>query len=276
MYEGKGNPDDAWQKFVSTITGRKIQKFDLEKIMNQKAGNFASTIKGDLTLSEGFYRSSDWETRGPRQIKNEFEKIQEEAFRSQQKILQFIRDARTLKIPDYKISDALKRLKNDNLVGSLMYGEKFVPYTYYSSAFEKRYETALRDSKLNGKPPPSFSYVFPIKELEQVMVDHDSLDLNLSYEENMKIKAERKARFKNNQVPNIEQEPKIDDNQRILNLLNSKEASLTTPPLPLQPAPKAIQTTSAPVNQATGLTSTETALLSPNEQAIRLKQRGIA
>jgi hypothetical protein len=36
-----------------------------------------------------------------------------------------------------------------------MYGEKFVPYTYYSSAFEKRYETALRDSKLNGKPPPS-------------------------------------------------------------------------------------------------------------------------
>jgi hypothetical protein len=121
-----------------------------------------------------------------------------------------------------------------------------------------------------------FSYVFPIKELEQVMVDHDSLDLNLSYEENMKIKAERKARFKNNQVPNIEQEPKIDDNQRILNLLNSKEASLTTPPLPLQPAPKAIQTTSAPVNQATGLTSTETALLSPNEQAIRLKQRGIA
>jgi hypothetical protein len=46
---------------------------------------------------------------------------------------------------------------------------KFVPYTYYSSAFEKRYETALRDSKLNGTPPPSFSYVFPIKELEQVM-----------------------------------------------------------------------------------------------------------
>ena len=71
--EGRGDPDAAWQKFVSTITGRKIQKFDLEKIMNQKAGNFSSTIKGDLTLSEDFYRSSDWETRGPKQIKNEFE-----------------------------------------------------------------------------------------------------------------------------------------------------------------------------------------------------------
>ena len=83
-----------------------------------------------------------------------------------------------------------------------MYGEKFVtPYTYYSSAFEKRYDTALRDSKLNGTPSPSFSYVFPIKELEQVMIDHEGLDLNISYEENMKIKAERKARFNILEVP---------------------------------------------------------------------------
>jgi hypothetical protein len=276
MYEGKGNPDDAWQKFVSTITGRKIQKFDLEKIMNQKAGNFASTIKGDLTLSEGFYRSSDWETRGPRQIKNEYEQIQKEAFVQQQKILQFVTDARTLGIEDYKIATALKRLKNDQLVGAIMYTNTFTPYTYYSSAFQKRYDTALRDSEINGTPPPEFNYVFPITELEEVKVNHIGLDLTKSYEENMEIKKEYEDSFKKKETIPQEQEPKIDDNQRILNLLNSKEASLTTPPLPLQPAPKAIQTTSAPVNQATGLTSTETALLSPNEQAIRLKQRGIA
>ena len=53
MYQGRGDPDAAFQKFMSTITGRKIQKFDLLKIMNQKAGNLSSTIKGDLTLSEG-------------------------------------------------------------------------------------------------------------------------------------------------------------------------------------------------------------------------------
>ena len=276
MYEGKGDPNAAWQKFVSTITGRKIQKFDLEKIMNQKAGNFASTVKGDLTMSEGFYRSSDWQTRGPKQIKNEYEKIQEESFLQQQKILQFVTDARTLGIPDYKIADALKRLKNDKLVGAIMYTNTFTPYTYYSSAFQKRYEAAQRDSEINGTPPPEFNYVFPITELEQVKVDHIGLDLNKSYAENMKIKKEREQSFKNNETPQL-QEPKIDDNQRILDLLNnSKEAKLITPPLPLQPAPKAIQTTSAPVNQATGLTSTETALLSPDEQAIRLKQRGIA
>jgi len=247
MYQGRGDPNAAFQKFMSTITGRKIQKFDLLKIMNQKAGNLSSTIKGDLTLSEGFYRSSDWETRGPRQVKNEFEKIQKEAFRSQQNILQFIRDARTLGIQDYKIADALKRLKNDNLVGSLMYGEKFVPYTYYSSAFEKRYDTALRDSKLNGTPPPSFSYVFPIKELEQVMIDHEGLDLSISYEENMKIKAERKARFNNKEVPTIE-EPKIDSNENILNMLKGKEVKLPVQPLPPQPAATAVVASASGLN----------------------------
>ena len=57
---------------------------------------------------------------------------------------------------------------------------------------------------------------------------------------------------------------------------NNQTAKIVTPPLPPQPAPKAIQTASAPVNQVTGLTTSETALLSPDEQAIRLRQRGRA
>ena len=274
MYRDRGDPDAAWQKFVSTITGRKIQRFDLEKIMNQKAGNFASNIKGDLTLSEGFYRSSDWETRGPKQIKNEYEQIQKESFLQQQKILQFVTDARTLGIEDYKIATALKRLKNDQLVGAIMYTNTFTPYTYYSSAFQKRYDAALRESELNGTPAPEFNYVFPIAELEEVKVNHMGLDLNKSYEENMKIKKEYEDSFQKKEIIPQEQEPKIDDNQRILDLLNSKEASLDTPPLPAQPAATAItNTAAAPINPTTGLTQVETALLSPGEQAIRLKQR---
>ena len=274
IYQGRGDPDAAWQKFVSSITGRKIQKFDLLKIMKQKAGQLAPTIKGDLTLSEKFYRSSDWQTRGPKQIKNEFEQIQEEAFTQQQKILQFIRDARTLDIQDYKIANALKRLKNDKLVGSLMYGEKFVPYTYYQSAFNNRYQTALRQSKLNGTPPPEFSYVFPIKELTEVLNDHIGLDLNKTYQENMQIKAERKAKFKNNEVPTIE-EPKIDNNKQILDLLKSQEAKIQTPPLSPQPKAVAAAPITKPINPTTGLTNTETALLSPTEQQIRINQRTV-
>ena len=61
----------------------------------------------------------------------------------------------------------------------------------------------------------------------------------------------------------------------VLELLkNSKEASLNTPPLDSQPEAIAVtETASAPINEKTGLTTTETALLSPLEQSIRLKQR---
>ena len=52
-------------------------------------------------------------------------------------------------------------------------------------------------------------------------------------------------------------------------------SEIKTPPLPKQPTP-VVQQTTAPVIPQTGLTASETALLSPDEQAIRLKQRGIA
>ena len=63
--------------------------------------------------------------------------------------------------------------------------------------------------------------------------------------------------------------------QKVIDLLNNqKEASLNTPPLDQQPDATAVtETASAPINERTGLTTVETALLSPLEQSIRLKQR---
>ena len=60
-----------------------------------------------------------------------------------------------------------------------------------------------------------------------------------------------------------------------ISVASAPRPEIKTPPLPPQPAPVAPQTVANVVPQ-TGLTATETALLSPDEQAIRLKQRGIA
>ena len=55
---------------------------------------------------------------------------------------------------------------------------------------------------------------------------------------------------------------------------SNTQAAVQTPPLPPQPAATQVASaTTAPINPATGLTTVETALLSPSEQAIRLKQR---
>ena len=56
----------------------------------------------------------------------------------------------------------------------------------------------------------------------------------------------------------------------------SQELEPVTPQLPDTGVPTIPNNNINPVNPATGLTTTETALLSPGEQAIRQKQKGIA
>ncbi len=60
-----------------------------------------------------------------------------------------------------------------------------------------------------------------------------------------------------------------------LNVSSTRTPEIETPPLPKQPQPVISPIATSPVLN-TGLTATETALLSPDEQAIRLKQKGIA
>ena len=59
-------------------------------------------------------------------------------------------------------------------------------------------------------------------------------------------------------------------------VVEAPQPKIETPPLPKQPEPVVTAPAKPQVNPNTQLTSAETALLSPNEQAIRLKQRGIA
>ena len=80
------------------------------------------------------------------------------------------------------------------------------------------------------------------------------LDLTKSYKENMKIKKEYEDSF--NKKETIPQEPKIDQNQKILDLLNnSKEAKLPVQPLP--PQPEATAVASAPALTYNQLPETE-------------------
>ena len=63
--------------------------------------------------------------------------------------------------------------------------------------------------------------------------------------------------------------------QRTIETPTQVAAEPQVAPLPDTGAP-VVQPQVANVNQTTGLTTTETALLSPGEQAIRQRQRGIA
>jgi hypothetical protein len=58
--------------------------------------------------------------------------------------------------------------------------------------------------------------------------------------------------------------------------IGDQQTEPVTPQLPNTPTPVVPNTNMNPVNPATGLTTTETALLSPGEQAIRQRQKGMA
>ena len=101
---------------------------------------------------------------------------------------------------------------------------------------------------------------YPRDDLLDVFYDLDGTSINKPF------KFDPKPEDQSKNIINLdlqEQEP-----------VQQASKKIETPPLPPQPAATGITaTTAAPINPATGLTQVETALLSPGEQAIRLKQR---
>ena len=147
-----------------------------------------------------------------------------------------------------------------------MYSKTYTPYKYYRQLFEDRYKRALRDTQKQNRPAPNYTYVYPIAELEKVMANHQGLDLTKSYQQNMK----EKESFS---LPKQEKKPSPNSNENILKMLQSQEAKIKTPPLPETPKAINVATATPKVNPNTLLTRSESALLSPTEQQIRLNQR---
>ena len=139
---------------------------------------------------------------------------------------------------------------------------KFTPVTFSETRFEKKIDTLRKREKeqdFDYDLPKSF--IFPKNKMKRVIrrLNKDDLEKEFYYDR-------PKDTDLRGDVPVVT--PNI-------SVASAPRPEIKTPPLPPQPAPVAPQTVSNVVPQ-TGLTATETALLSPDEQAIRLKQRGIA
>jgi hypothetical protein len=264
-YTNRGQPNKAVDTFLSLISGNKIQRVDLYSELDRKVGQFGPKLKGELTASESFYSDKDWQSRGPKVIGEELKQIQKESFKVQQELLQIVEDAKTLGIPLYRIEKILSDRLTKEVASNVLYSKQFVPYKHYSNLFEKRYENISRQEKLAGRPNPNYNYVYPIGEIVKVESDHIGLDLRKDYDEQMKQKEERRLKLlKGDQSFVPTSEPNVQ--------LVETPVKVQTPELPKQPQP-VINPQPNQISK-TGLTQTEMALLSPSEQAIRLKQRG--
>jgi len=138
---------------------------------------------------------------------------------------------------------------------------EFVPVTFSESRFEKKIKKIrANETQFDYSYNLSDDELYPKYELKDVIsnLKYGSLADGFYYDrEELRSEAP---------VEEVEQ----------TEVVEAPQPKIETPPLPEQPKPVAIAPVTPQVNPNTQLTSSEMALLSPDEQAIRIKQRGVA
>ena len=246
---------------IGAGTGLKPYNVDITEALDYKISEF-TRIRSDVFKAEDFYKFTDIRKRGGDVIVDEFIAIQREAFRLQKDIYNAIQAAKEFGLSDRDIKKIFKARKgiSSKTIRNIMKG-KFTPVTFSEERFKKKLEVIKkREKELDFDYDLDRKFIFPERDMKKVIrrLNRDSLK-DIFYYDRPK-------------------EPVVNEDLRGSVPVEASEvgiASIKTPPLPKQPTPVVQQASTQPVLN-TGLTATETALLSPDEQAIRLKQKGIA
>ena len=246
---------------IGAGTGLKPYNVDISEALDYKISEF-TRIRSNVFKAEDFYKFTDLRARGGQVIVDEFINIQREAFRLQKDIYNAIQAAKEFGLSDRDIKKLFKARKgiSSKTIRNIMNG-KFTPVTFSEERFKKKIETLRkREKEQDFEYGLDKRFIFPERDMKKVIrtLKRDSLEDTFYYDK--------------------PKEPVIKEDLRGSVPVEASEvgiASIKTPPLPKQPTPVVQQASTQPVLN-TGLTATETALLSPDEQAIRLKQKGIA
>jgi hypothetical protein len=255
---GTGQPIEIKDEVFKLFGGSTVT-VDVPGSFAFKISEFQNTFK-DPKVSEGWYSTKNYQNRGPAQLVREYNEMNEEAFREQYRFYRAVRSALDSGLMTQgQVITALKERKiADSTIGAIMSG-KFKPLSYGQGGLMSRYNKIK-----NANPGKSFnlSDFLPLGPLEKA-----------------------KAQWMNKSFEDFEVERKEPEQRESKSLLKQPINRTADPALPVpqvadtgQPVvnPSATASAAGTVSPATGLTSTETALLSPSEKAIRLKQRGMA
>ena len=194
-------------------------------------------------------------------VTEDFINIQRNIFREQQRIYRAFKTAQKFGVSKYAIK---KEMKERNIsrgdIRRILSG-KYDPLPFSEDRFENKIKDLRKIEKDRGSNRMINKRSFyPKMELKSILrkLKRQKLDEEFMYD---KIITTDPPRFSEG-LTSIELPQ------------SNTQAAVQTPPLPPQPAATQVASaTTAPINPATGLTTVETALLSPSEQAIRLKQR---
>jgi|19_taG_2_1085344.scaffolds.fasta_scaffold02504_3 uncharacterized protein (UPF0335 family) len=248
-----GQLRSAADELTNLFTGIRIIPVDIPKSMEYKLSEF-NRLSDAVDDAEEFYSVKNiYDGRIGPKIIDEFRDIQEEYFRVQQNMYFIIQDAIEAGLDANQIRKILRKRKMPNKrVSALLRGE-FIPWQYNKTQFKSRVETMEEQGTWLHRDD-----IFPKRGMDEVIRDLRRKELFLPWDESKWPGADFQSSL-------------IIPNKKMTAL--PKKTNIQTPPLPDTPMPDQRLVASMPqVNQQTGLTRNQSALLSPTEQLIARKQ----
>tara|TARA_B100000513_G_scaffold170306_1_gene86173 strand:- start:201 stop:6533 length:6333 start_codon:yes stop_codon:yes gene_type:complete len=251
MLTGTGQPIKPEDELFKLWGGSAVT-LDVSGSFRYKIGNLKSSFR-EPKVSEGFF-NPDFRTGD--QLAREYNEQNEEAFREQYEFFKLVRAAkRSNFMTDVDMIRLLKDRVGTKTATNILSG-RFTPLSYSKDALRSRYENVKR-----GNPNETLliGEFLPFAKLESVKNRWKVLRFeDFEREQKEPIQPQAKALF-----------PLKPDQESVAQ-------DITPQPLPDTPDPNISAAPPVDVNPLTGLTTTETALLSPGEQAIRQRQKGMA
>ena len=246
-----GQPVNLQDELLAMLSGIRIINVDVPRTMNYKITEYNRNIRS-VTTAEKFFSLQNFESRGPETMAEEFKKIQDETYKVNQDFYFILKDAETVGVSE---RDLRKLLRDRNISSSkarkILKGEN-IPYTAYDSRMKKRVKEADKIAKERGEKIEK-DYFYPKRMFRNIVREYGKKKLDQSEGKTELQKIEELMNLDQSSIP--QQDTTV------------QTANIQTPPLGNTPMPK-IQNVAQNVNPQTGLTRTQSALLSPTEQII--------
>jgi hypothetical protein len=286
-------------ELIALFTGTRIIRIDAKKDIQFMASNL-NRIRRGIDDTENFYTVEHWETHTPSEMVNQYRKMLEEDFRIQKEMYIKLKDLQMLDLDERDIEELLEEYGlNPQLAGSLIRGE-YTPINYSQPRFEKKkklIENYLEkvEDRTGNIIQLDEDYIFPERDFDELLRDYDRKEFFTEtfdeesgemiggyYPERVEYLTDKKGNLvkddNGNPIadPNFSQRmlkkvvPKIKESiKNIISPVGDLFGKAQTPPLPKTSMPDRKLVASMPqTNLQTGLTRTESALLSPSEQVI--------
>jgi len=294
-----GKEVNLLDEFLAVSTGTRIIRIDAKRDIQFMASNLGRIRRG-IDDTENFYTVEHWKTHTPGEMVDQYEKMLNEDFRIQKEMYIKLKDLQMLDLDERTIKKLLAEYGlNPKLARSLIKGE-YTPINFSKPRFEKKIKIIENYLDKKSKETNSYidldkEYVFPKREFKDLKREYDDKEfcpetwdeeskhwVGGYYPERVEYLTDKKGNLvkddDGNPIPdpNFSQRmlqkivPRIKEGiKRFINPLgNVMGKAPDVPPLNTPMPDKKLVASVPQINQQTGLTRTESALLSPSEQVI--------